>query len=382
MPSMPLIVNSWNEWDPLEEIVVGSADNSCFEPTEPGNRPQVRNTPPGTPFPAGPKPSEAIEAANAELAGLAELLESQGVVVRRPEPEGFASPVRTPDFEVANQYCAVCPRDVMITIGSEIIEATMSRRGRFFEYRPYRKLVYQYWNSDPRVTWTTAPKPSMADGMYREEFWDWPLKKRHEQMHAFEFCITQDEVVFDAADMSRFGRDILVQESMTTNRAGIAWLKRHLEPRDLRVIPVHFPLDFYPSHIDCTFVPLRPGLILTNPERPLHEGEEQMFLSNGWELVDAPSPTSTNDEMPSYCQSSKWLSMNVLSLSPDKVICEEREKPLQDLLCKLDFEVFTLPFRNVFEYGGSLHCATWDIRRNGNKQDYFPSLRYEWLRGR
>jgi glycine amidinotransferase len=90
--------------------------------------------------------------------------------------------------------------------------------------------------------------------------------------------------------------------------------------------------------------------------------------------VDAPEPVLTNDDMPLYCQSSKWLSMNVLSISPEKVICEEQEKPLQDLLDSFGFEVFTVPFRDVFEYGGSLHCATWDIRRDGTREDYFPSL--------
>nr|WP_026422577.1 glycine amidinotransferase [Actinokineospora inagensis] len=373
------VVNSWNEWDPLEEIIVGSADGANFEPTEPGNRPQIRNAAPGTPFPTGPKSAEQVDRANEELAGLAEVLRSQGVRVRRPAPHDFSQPVRTPDFEVANQYCAVCPRDVMITVGNEIIEATMSRRGRYFEFEPYRELVYEYWNADPRVGWTTAPKPSMANKMYREGFWDWPLAERHARMHEFEFCITQDEVVFDAADISRFGRDLIVQESMTTNRAGIHWLRRHLEPKGFRIRPVHFPLDFFPSHIDCTFVPLRPGLILTNPDRPLREGEEKLFLANDWELVDVPEPTTGNDDMPEYCQSSKWLSMNVLSIGPNKVVCEEREKPLQDLLAKLDFEVFTIPFRHVFEYGGSLHCATWDVRRTGTREDYFPNSDYQPL---
>ncbi|MFI0742971.1 glycine amidinotransferase [Streptomyces sp. NPDC021100] len=371
--STPL-VNSWNEWDPLREIIVGVADSACFEPSEPGYRPALRDS--DEPFPTGPKPAEMVDRANEQLDGLVRVLQAQGVTVRRPDAVDLTRSVKTPTFEVANQYCVVCPRDVMITLGNEIVEATMSRRARYFEYQAYRKLVYSYWNADPRVTWTVAPKPSMADAMYREDFWEWPLEKRHAEMHNSEFCVTQDEVVFDAADMSRFGRDILVQESMTTNRAGIHWLKRHLEPRGFRVHPVHFPLDFFPSHIDCTFVPLRPGLVLTNPERPLREGEERMFHDNGWELVEAPQPTSANDEMPRYCQSSKWLSMNVLSVSPDKVVCEEREKPLHDLLDKLGFEVLPVPFRDVFEYGGSLHCATWDVHREGGREDYFPRLDY------
>ncbi|MFF0630069.1 glycine amidinotransferase [Streptomyces sp. NPDC004296] len=369
------MVNAWNEWDTLQEVVVGSATGACFEPTEPGNRPQTRGEG-GAPFPTGPKPAEAVDRANEQLAGLAALLTAQGVTVRRPAPHDFSKPLRTPAFEVENQYCAVCPRDVMITLGNGILEATMSRRARYFEYEPYRKLVYEYWDADPRVTWTVAPKPTMADSMYRQDFWEWPLKERHARMHDSEFCVTQDEVVFDAADMSRFGRDILIQESMTTNRAGIRWLKRTLEPKGFRVHPVHFPLDYFPSHIDCTFVPLRPGLVLTNPERPIRETERQMFTDNGWRLVAAPQPVLTNDDMPPYCQSSKWLSMNVLSVSPQKVICEEQEKPLQDLLYSLGFEVLTVPFRDVFEYGGSLHCATWDIRRDSTREDYFPAVSY------
>jgi glycine amidinotransferase len=370
------IVNSWNEWDPLEEMLVGSADNACFEPTEPGCRPSLRDamSDPPEAFPTGPKPAAAIELANEELAGLVTLLESRGVTVQRPEPHDFAAAIQTSDFAVENQYCAVCPRDVLITLGNEILEATMSRRARFFEYLPYRNLILRYWRDDPKMIWNAAPKPSMSNQMYRPEFWDWPLQQRYERMHSFEFCVTQDEVVFDAADISRLGRDLLVQESMTTNRAGIEWLRRHLEPRGFRVHPVHFPLDLFPSHIDCTFVPLKPGLVLTNPERPIREGEERMFQENGWEFVEAPQPVLSNNDMPRYCQSSKWLSMNVLSLGPKTVICEAQETPLQEMLDSLGFEVLTTPFRNVFEYGGSLHCATWDIRRRGNCEDYFPRL--------
>ncbi|WP_293091022.1 glycine amidinotransferase [Moorena sp. SIOASIH] len=364
-------------------MVVGIADYASFEPKEPGNHPKLRdqNLAEIIPFPSGPKDPKVLEKANEELNGLAYLLKDHDVIVRRPEKFDFTKSIKTPYFEVANQYCGVCPRDVMITFGNEILEATMSKRARFFEYLPYRKLVYEYWNKDEHMIWNAAPKPTMQDSMYLENFWELSLEERFKRMHDFEFCITQDEVIFDAADCSRLGKDILVQESMTTNKTGIRWLKKHLEPRGFRVHPVHFPLDFFPSHIDCTFVPLRPGLILTNPERPIREEEEKIFKDNGWEFITVPQPTCSNDEMPMFCQSSKWLSMNVLSISPTKVICEEREKPLQELLDKHGFEVFPLPFRHVFEFGGSFHCATWDIRRKGECEDYFPNLNYQPLFG-
>lgn len=368
----PTIVSAWNEWDQLEEIVVGRADGACFDPVEPGCRPQIRGQRrPGETFPAGPKATEVTDRANEELDNLVAVLESRGVTVCRPDVLDFSQSLRTPTFEVPTQYCSVCPRDVVITLGNQILEATMSRRARFFEYLPYRRLIREYWNRDPHVSWTAAPKPSMSDDMYREEFWDYTLDERFARMHDFEFCVGQDEPVFDAADIMRMGRDLFVQESMTTNRPGIAWLRRELEPRGFRVHPVHFPLDFFPSHLDCTFVPLRPGLVLTNPDRPIRGDEAAFFANNGWEFLDAPEASCSNDEMPKYCQSSRWLSMNLLSVAPDTVICEQSEVDLHRLLRGRGFEVITVPFRNVYEFGGSLHCATWDVRRAGGPEDYF-----------
>ena len=110
--------------------------------------------------------------------------------------------------------------------------------------------------------------------------------------------------------MMRCGKDIFVQLSMTCNNAGIEWLRRELEPHGLRVHRVRFPYDLAPSHLDCTFVPLRPGLVLTNPERPILEEDAAIFRANGWRFIDAPQPT--NPIRPWASQSSKWLSMNVL----------------------------------------------------------------------
>ncbi|MFL0705783.1 glycine amidinotransferase, partial [Cylindrospermopsis raciborskii UAM/DH-ZRr] len=66
----------------------------------------------------------------------------------------------------------------------------MSRRSRFFEYLPYRKLVYEYWHKDPDMIWNAAPKPTMQNAMYREDFWECPMEDRFESMHDFEFCVT------------------------------------------------------------------------------------------------------------------------------------------------------------------------------------------------
>ncbi|HEX9964793.1 MAG TPA: hypothetical protein VGB04_07400, partial [Allosphingosinicella sp.] len=122
-------VEAWNEWDPLEEVVVGRVDGACFSPTEPGYRAEIRDPALARtiPWPRGSKHPRVIDAANRQLDHLAAVLEAEGVTVRRPAAIKWDQPLRTPTFEVENMYCTGCPRDVMITIGHEVIEATMSR---------------------------------------------------------------------------------------------------------------------------------------------------------------------------------------------------------------------------------------------------------------
>lgn len=56
------------------------------------------------------------------------------------------------------------PRDILIVVGNEIIEAPMAWRARFFEYRAYRTIIKDYFRRGAK--WTTAPKPTMADELY------------------------------------------------------------------------------------------------------------------------------------------------------------------------------------------------------------------------
>jgi glycine amidinotransferase len=57
----------------------------------------------------------------------------------------FVLNLKTPDWSVSVGNSATCPRDILIVFGNEIIEAPMSMRGRFFEYRAYRSLITDYW---------------------------------------------------------------------------------------------------------------------------------------------------------------------------------------------------------------------------------------------
>lgn len=178
-----------------------------------------------------------------------------------------------------------------------------------------------------------------------------------------QFPITNREVAFDAADFVRFGRDILVQRSHVTNRPGIEWVRRHIGP-DYRMHEVEFG-DPHPMLIDTTIVPLAPGKILINPSwvKKLPE------LFDTWDVLVAPPPARPFDQGLYF--SSDWLSINILSVDEKRVIVEAAETALISMLESQGFEPIPIPFRNFYPFGGSVHCATLDVRRRGELQSYF-----------
>ena len=368
-PKPKRIVNSWNEWDSLEHVIVGRADDCHIPPPEPA---VICKVPVDSDMRGkwGRRPEQTIAAANAQLDGFAAILRSRGITVDRPTPIDFSGMVCTPDFEAETMFGCMAPRDVLVTVGPEVLEATMSYRCRWFEYLCYRPLLESYFRADPDMRWEAAPKPRLTDLSYKEGYLDriMTIEDRLRATANRDFVTTEEEPLFDAAEIARMGRDIVVQHGFTANRRGIDWLRRHFP--DLRIHEIHFPGDPYPIHIDCTFVPLRPGLILNNPQRRIKPEDRGFFERNGWEIVEAAKPA--HQVPPSLCYSSVWLSMNVLVLDTKTVCVEATEVYQMEQLYRLGFDVIPIPFRDAYPFGGGLHCATVDIRRAGSCEDYFP----------
>ena len=182
---------------------------------------------------------------------------------------------------------------------------------------------------------------------------------------AYSYVTTEVEPVFDAADITRCGRDVFMQRSQVTNDAGIEWVRRHLGD-GYRVHKVEFH-DDRPIHIDATFVPLAPGKILINPDRPIKQLPE-VFKGSNWEFL---TPTrSTLEKLPLY-RSFEWLHINVLMLDEQRIIVEKQEEPFIAQLKDWGFKPIPVAFRHNHLKGGGFHCATVDIRRRGTLQSYF-----------
>ena len=163
-----VIVNSWNEWDPLKHVIVGRADGTCIPAPEPALDAKVpEDSDMRGQF--GPRTKDTVDKANELLDNFSSMLEKRGIKVDRPTPLDFNQPTSTPDWKAETMFGCMPPRDVLLTVGNEILEATMSYRCRWFEYLCYRPLLKQYYNEDPNMRHESAPKPRLTDADYRKE---------------------------------------------------------------------------------------------------------------------------------------------------------------------------------------------------------------------
>jgi len=378
---MPRIVNTWNEWDPLKRVIVGRADGACIHPPEPG---WVVDCPRGG-FPLGTHghfPQGMIDIANERLDDFCKILEDRGVKVDRAVPIEFNRKISTPDWETEDMHPCMPPRDVLLPVGNEILECTMSIRARWYEYLCYRPIMEEYFREDPEFEWTAAPKPRLSDESYHSDYFHkfynvWTDEEKEKRLLERRFHLSDKEPLFDAADGARCGKDIFWLGSAVSNRPGIDWLRRHFEPKGIRIHVVEFGGYFLPWHIDCNLIPLRPGLVMYNPDWPPITPElEELLKNNDWELVPAANPVHEYDLSPATAGrdliGTQWISMNSFSIDPNTVCVEANETKYQEQLNKLGFEVIPVEFSEVFPFGGGLHCATVDVYREGDCEDYFP----------
>jgi amino acid adenylation domain-containing protein len=362
----PSPVCSYNEWDTLEEVIVGIVDGAMVPSWHtihratvlPGQEKQMDSLSKRTQKQPLPYPEWLVQAATKCVDEFVHILESEGVVVRRPDVVDYSASFRTPDWEVMNGFCAANPRDVFLVIGNEIIEAPMADRGRYFESWAYRSLLKEYLKVGAK--WVAAPKPQLLDAQYDP---DYKVTALGEEMR---FVITEFEPTFDAADFVRFGRDIFVQKSHVTNSLGIEWVRRHLGDE----YRVHEVQSLCPQalHIDTTLVPLAPGKVLVNPLFIDVDNLPDYFKS--WDILIAPKPNKTPMTLYDTKVISQWVNMNVLSLDEERVIVEKSQESMIKALKDWGFKPIPCEFESYYPFLGSFHCATLDVRRRGVLRSY------------
>ncbi len=346
------VVWSCNEWDQLEEVIVGNPLRARFPTADLSTQLTEYPDRPLEKIPQGPFPQWIIDETEEDLNAFVEVLEKAGVTVKRPETWPHEAKFSTINWE-SEGYYNYCPRDIMLVIGDHIIETPNVMRSRSQESFSYRKIMVDYLRSGAK--WYSAPKPMLLDSLFDVDM-DKPTPRN-------------DEPAFDAANVLRMGRDLLYLVSGTGNELGGQWLQTILGDE----FRVHFLKDvYYGSHIDSTFVALRPGLILCSPGRINADTLPEIFKQ--WEVIYSPPMENTDSFGADYLSKSigsKWIDMNLLSINPNLVVVDRDQTALIKLLEKHGLDVIPHKLRHSKMLGGGYHCITLDIRRTGTMQRYF-----------
>ena len=346
--------NVWscNEWDQLEEVIVGNPLRARYPTADPSTRLAEFPDRSLDNIPQGSFPQWVIEETEEDLNGFVEILEKEGVSVKRPEVWPHDEEFSTIHWK-SRGYYNYCPRDIMLVIGDNIIETPNVIRSRSQESYSYRSLMMEYLKSGAK--WYSAPKPMLLDSLF--------------DVDQGKPTPRNDEPAFDAANVLRLGKDLIYLVSATGNEMGGQWLQTMLGDE----FRVHLLKDvYYGSHIDSTFVALRPGLMLCNPGRLSDETLPEILKQ--WKVIYSPPMENTDQFDADYLSKSigsKWIDMNLFSINPNLVVVDRDQTALIKLLEKHGLDVIPLKLRHSKMLGGGFHCITLDTRRKGTMQRYF-----------
>ena len=304
------MINSCNEWDPLEAIVVGSATNANWPMTDPVFAEEARTSLwTKTPAPSGPVPQFIIDEANRELDILSEIIVRYGATVYRPRPMDFV--------ERKGMY-NYCPRDRLLIAGDIIVDCNMMYPCRNQEIENYDRIL----SAAKRV----IPMPRDS-GM-----------------------------TLDAANVCRLGNTWLFLESASGNRAAYEWLCEQFPNITIELC------NFYSGvHIDSTITPLREGLVLLNANRVSEQNCPKAFKD--WEKIYVTEDQIIAQDFYQYPYASKWIAMNMLALDPETVIIDAAQTELITILKSNGIDSIPLTLSHSRTLGGGFHCVTLDTRR-------------------
>ena len=304
------MINSRNEWDPLEAIVIGSATNANWPMTDPVFAEEARNSLwTDSPAPSGPVPQFIIDEANRELDILAETIVRYGATVYRPRPMDFV--------ERKGMY-NYCPRDRLLIAGDTVLDCNMMYPCRNQEIENYYRLI-----ADARNIFTMPRNQGM---------------------------------ILDAANICRLGDTWLFLESASGNRAAYDWLCRKFRNITIELV------NFYSGvHIDSTITPLREGLVLLNASRVNEDNCPKAFKD--WEKIYITEDQIVVQDFYQYPYASKWIAMNMLALDPETVIIDAAQTQLITILKSKGIDSIPLTLSHSRTLGGGFHCVTLDTRR-------------------
>ena len=304
------MISSFNEWDNLKLVVVGSATHANWPTDDPVFAQEKQKTRwKETPVPSGPVAQHVIDESNEDLDTLARTLQQLGTQVIRPDPF---------DFQAAGGMYNYCPRDRLLIYGNTIVDPAMMYPCRDQEITALGQVISQ--SRDIRV-------------MPRDQ-----------------------GMVLDAANICRLNDTWLFLESASGNQPAYNWLCEQFP--DVKIELVNF---YNGVHIDSTVTPLREGLVVLNSNRVNEDNCPRAF--DFWDKIYITADDISPQSFYEYPYASDWIAVNMLAVTPDTVIVDKKQTKLIKKLESYKLTVIPLELRHSRTLGGGFHCVTLDLIR-------------------
>lgn len=354
-PSCGLLLGG--EWGQIKTAIIGNPVGARY----PQELPQMlKATLPSGPTldvilknPGRAMDPELLRNAVGEVDQFIRRLQSAGVDVLQPKigNDFFDSPIVEKEFQTTAGLYAAMPRDNLLLLPPNlVVMAPMAWRSRYREHEAYREVLSRLEQMGLRVV--EAPRPQLGESSYASNWRD--------EGAVFNSVVSNHEPLFDAADFIRLGNHIVGQLSHVTNKKGVEWIRKTMDPK-YRLHIIEFQ-DSHPMHVDASLMPLTPGKILINPER-VPTGLRQVLskvLLKGWKMIEVPHPDNGPRAAPLYF-TSRWINMNIL-VGDEWAFIEKDDRAMADLLKKQNIEPIPTPFQHFQALGGSFHCCSLDVR--------------------
>jgi len=382
------VLASYSEYASLRKVLLGSVADykpSCWAwKGDPGVT--AKNFAVAREFCDMAIPNQILEEVSEDLEDYAIALKKLGIEVLRP-PRMSEEPVYETEFFYSYGRDLYNIRDLHIILGKKILSSAPSQPNRILEINEMKEFLSKV-SQESGLEFVSCPVPQLKTNPiypnFRNAFGD--LVSTEEALAPILGSVTkeiwhrltEDEMLFDAANIVRYDGCALYLVSSTGNLKAFDWLNSRITGFDFQQTDV-----YRSSHIDSTILPLDQETFLVNsvrvnPENLPNSIKDKRILYFK-DVARIPQPEinfhqeyrataaaqieklgfhSNLQEM-----SSPWAGMNVLSVDEKNVMVESNQIKLIQYLESSGYSVIPIRMRHAYTMLGGLHCTTLDLIR-------------------
>lgn len=318
-----------SEYGTLRKVVVGSADEVALPPfskdlshyNEELRGALERNG--GKALDLKSAFPERWERTREQIEGVVATYERFGVEVLRLRPYSDAEKRHLGDLQPG--HAQLYPADPVFVIGQHILEICIRRAYRRKEIFPIRDALLPIIEADPEIRYVAMPQAQPHDpaGAGPGPF-------------------------LEGGDILLLGEDIFVGEShLSSNRAGIDWLARYIEPYGYRVH--RMPMQGDLLHALGVMCLLREGLLMAYLPAFVEGLPEPL---RDWEVIEL-----------TQAEAEAHATVGV-SLDERHYMIDPHHNRVMDELGKRGVEPVPVPSDALAFWGGAIRCVTLPLARD------------------